>query len=814
MKGNVRDIYTVFDGNDKELIIPVYQRNYDWGEKQCERLFDDLIEVIEKDRPKHFFGAVVGKADTAFQWVVIDGQQRLTTTSLLMLALSNSIADGTVEADEPGLARKIRANYLEGGASSYSAGTKLKLKPVKDDLNAYRRLLDGDEPNEKSSVTANYRYFRQRIAEGRLTGDEIWAAICRLEAMVLDLESHDDPQRIFESLNSTGKELKESDKIRNLVLMGMPAKDQEHLYEYFWNPIERNVGFDTDAFVRLYLVSRTRKTPNMNAVYDAFRRFLSTSGEDTRSILQSMRDYSEHFRDLNNAATGVPRADARLRRLNILRHEVAMPALMPLLGDHRGDEVSSEDFADTIGIFDAYIFRRLVVGVPSNSLNKIFATLYTEAKRLRPEGTPVSEVISYLLLRRADTSGRFPDDEEFGTAFSTRNFYNFTTANRRYLFECLENRNSKETRDIADRIEKGDLTVEHVMPQTLTKDWREELGPDSETTHSTWLHRIGNLTVTGYNSEYSNSAFTTKRTLPGGFEESPFWLNHSIRATERWNGEAIAARTTLLTNEALKYWPLLNSNFEPLREPLPTVPMGDDTSFVNRLLVSFEFEETTQTVTSFKDMLLLVIKALLASRREEIILYASGGGYGFVFGQQSNRYQEEIAPSLWVTTSNATNDKISILRALFRHLGIDTDTLILTLRPYDAPSPKEEEESPYAELTKFIPQIEAFEGTAVNGFDIEELQSEFSAAFAEFQSPDPQSVLVGRDLVTLARPDVVAELSVEEVLAAITLMMSIDSVMPGVVLSSVHNGSIARWLKRISELTGSTPGSGRDASAL
>lgn len=373
MRGNVKDIFTIFDGTDRELIIPVYQRNYDWGEKQCERLYDDLVDVIRKDRPKHFFGAVVGRPETGFAWVVIDGQQRLTTTSLLMLALSNSLAQGTINSDEdPELAQKIRRNYLEGAGSSIAKETKLKLKPVKHDLEAYQRLLTGEEPVENSSVTANYRYFVDRIALGELTGDELWTAIRRLEAMILDLEPHDDPQRIFESLNSTGKELKESDKIRNLVLMGLPTKKQEHLYEYFWNRIEQNVHFDTDAFVRFFLVSRTRKTPRFDAVYDAFKEYLESTEASVEEVLQTMRDYSENFRDLNAASTGVARADARLRRFNLLRHEVAMPALMPLLGDYRSGEIAADDFAATIELVDAYLFRRLVVGIPSNALSKIF----------------------------------------------------------------------------------------------------------------------------------------------------------------------------------------------------------------------------------------------------------------------------------------------------------------------------------------------------------------------------------------------------------------------------------------------------------
>lgn len=802
MKGNVRDIIGVFSGNDRELIIPVYQRNYDWGEKQCARFYDDLVEMIRKDRPKHFFGAVVGNADGAFRWVVIDGQQRLTTTSLLMLALSNAIDTGVVESEDPELARKIRQNFLEGNKNTVSKETKLKLKPVKNDLDAYRRLIMDDEQMEFSSVTANYRYFSERIALRELTGDELWEAINRLEAMILDLEPHDDPQRIFESLNSTGKELKESDKIRNLVLMGQPPAKQEKLYEYFWNPIERNVNFDTDAFVRLYLVSRTRKTPRFDAVYEAFRKFLESSDDPVETILASMRDYSEYFRDLNSARTGVPEADTRLRRLNLLRHEVAMPTMMPLLGDYRSGVVTARDFTAAIELFDTYLFRRMAAGVQTNALNKIFATLYSEAKRLKTDDATITEVISYLLLRRKDTSGRLPEDEEFRDAFLTQNFYKFQPQNRRYLFECLENRWSKDNRAIADALQRGDLTIEHVMPQTLTRDWREALGPEAEEIHHTWLHRIGNLTITGYNSEYSNASFTTKKTLEGGFAESPFRLNNSIKTAEKWSVDEIKARNEELADVALKYWPMPHSDFEPKREPLPVISMGDDSGFTNQVIVSYEFDEVINTVGSFKEMFHQVIRQLLTSNREVLFDYASNNGLGFTVGTKgSNRYQEEVSPGLWVTSKNATNDKIMILRALFAHLDIDTDSLIFTLRPYAEPEKEEEKVTPYSPLVKFIPQFEDLVGTNATVDDIADLRADFSKEFTPFIVDTWQEVLNGRNLQVLSDPKNIGAMSVEECLAALTMLKNVDRMVPGQFRSMVTQGTVSQWLKRIDEVS-------------
>ena len=259
-----------------------------------------------------------------------------------------------------------------------SGENKLKLKPVKDDLDAYRRLLSGEQPIEKSTVTANYRYFRERIAKQELDGDELWNAVNRLEVMALDLESHDDPQRIFESLNSTGKELKESDKIRNLVLMGLDTKTQNDLYERYWNRIEKNVEFDTDTFVRLYLVSRTRKTPRFDAVYEAFRTYLHDQSTGIETVLKQMHEYAGYFRELNTASTGVPAADRRLRRFNLMQRDVALPTMMPLVANLKNGTITPEDFTQIVTMMGIWTkswrdFPHPQIGI--NPFNQFMATI-------------------------------------------------------------------------------------------------------------------------------------------------------------------------------------------------------------------------------------------------------------------------------------------------------------------------------------------------------------------------------------------------------------------------------------------------------
>ncbi|BCN43449.1 DUF262 domain-containing protein [Prescottella equi] len=793
MKGSIRRITELFDGNSKHLLIPVYQRNYDWKLKHCARLFDDLIEIVRQDRESHFFGAIVSHPETSFTSVVIDGQQRLTTTSLLMLALVRSLEDGTVSSQNPNLASDIRDSFLV--LKDKHDAVKFKLKPVKNDNDAYSRLLRGDTPIESSTVTANYRYFRERIAAGELDGDQIWEAIFRLQVMALDLEKQDDPQRIFESINSTGLELSEADKIRNVVLMHQPSHEQEDLYENYWNRIEQAVDYRTDWFIRFYLVSKTGKTPRQDAVYEAFRDYQKNAKASTRDILSEMRDYAEYSRELNTASTGIAAADKRLRRFNMVKHDVTLPLTMPLLGEVKAGTVSAQDFTEVVGILDTYLFRRFVCGVPTNALNKIFATLYPEIHRLRGEEDRFSDVLAYSLRRRT-TSSRFPTDDEFKESFATRNLYNIKGENRSYLFECLENNWSNDTHDIAQALESQSISIEHIMPQTLTSAWRQDLGADAEEIHATWCNRIGNLTVTGYNSSYSNSPFADKKKRDNGFDASPYRLNALLKSSDVWTVAQLEERTQALTAVALKYWPLPSTDFEPYVPPLPSVPMGDDESFTNRTIVSFEFGDTRKTVASWKDAFVEVIRLLIDERREEVFAYAAESNDLTVVedSYEIPAWESQVVPGLTVMTANSTRSKLAVLRKLFNHLDIDTDDLVFTLRNTEAVESEEAmEPGPFAELTKFLPSLEELTSTAATAEDTRDLRDEFTKAFARFTVVNPQSALPGKNLPDLETEGFIENATAEDILAALSMMFQVEGMMPQF-HRLIASGTVGRWL--------------------
>lgn len=805
MKGYVLEMYRLYDGANDVLVVPVYQRNYDWSTKECGRLFDDLEEMLRTGRKKHFFGAVVGKAEGSWKWVVIDGQQRLTTVSLLMLALVHAIRDGEIEVADPALGKRITRSYLT--LDDGTGDVKFKLKPVKGDAQAYE-LLYGPEDRfrERSTVTANYRYLRKRLRETELTGDQVWTAIEGLEVMQLDLEDEDDPQRIFESINSTGRALKEADKIRNLVLMDLDSRTQERLYDEYWNPMERNVAFRTDWFIRWWLVTRTGKTPNQAAVYEAFRAYVDGSSQPIEEILADLCEYSEICRDIENATTGFPEVDAQLRRFNIIKGDVMLPLLMPVLRDVRAGETTPEDFVAVIRILESYLFRRITCAIAANALNKIFAAAHAELRKLRRNEESYADLLTYILLRR-DGGGRFPDDEEFGAAFAERDSYRLRPNYRRYLFDCLENGQSNDCRDIAKSLESGVVTVEHIMPQTLTDAWRQELGSNYEEIHSTWRHRIANLTVTGYNSDFSNRTFQRKRDMPSGFKDSPYRINKYVEEQDHWGLPQLQERSRLLTDNALAYWRMPKTDFTPPQAVLPTEPLGEDRHFTGRSIVAFEFQDTRQTVRNWQEMLVSLLRVLVQEHRPALLDFAERSPMLAVVGDEGDsspirlRNAPKVDESLAVASNSSTNDKVHFLRKLFAHLGIDTNELVFTLRPVKAAPAAEEKTGRFDDLTKFIAEFDEAASQEMDFDSTAAIRREFRSTFRPFAREDATGDLKPGKLKDFEDAGAITNATDVQVLAALTLTLRMaDDFDEEAFHERILNGTASAWLRRLEEL--------------
>jgi predicted transport protein len=412
-------------------------------------------------------------------------------------------------------------------------------------------LLDQQpKPKEHSvRVQANFQFFQERVAEAK---DEL-VAVCKglAKLVIVDISlnrDQDNPQLIFESLNSTGRELSQADLIRNFILMGLEPQLQTKLYEQYWRPMEVDFGQEAyathfDGFMRHYLTVKTSDIPNVREVYDAFKQYArSPKVTGIEALVADIRTFASYYCAMALGAEQDLDLREAFHDIRDLKVDVAFPLLLELYHDYDAQVLSKHELLQAVRLVESYVFRRAVCGIPTNSMNKTFATF---ARALKKDRYLESLQAHFLLL---PSYRRFPEDDEFKRDLQLKDLYNFR--NRSYGLRRLENHNRKE------RVPVDEYTIEHILPQNanLSAQWKVELGPEWERIQKTYLHTLGNLTLTGYNSEYSDHPFAEKRDMPGGFAESPLRLNQGLGSLQHWNEEAIRHRGEKLAANAVKVW--------------------------------------------------------------------------------------------------------------------------------------------------------------------------------------------------------------------------------------------------------------------
>lgn len=540
-----------------QFVIPIYQRTYSWSERECEQLWDDIMRAgLNDEIAAHFVGSVVyiekGLYHVSSQapLQVIDGQQRLTTVMLILEALARRLGDS--EPVEGFSAKKIRHYYLLNSLEEGERAFKLLLTQT-DKASLLALVQQKPLPTEASqNIRENFAYFERKI-DG--LGNDLEALCTGLAKLVIvDIaltRGQDNPQLIFESMNSTGRELSQADLIRNFVLMGLEPDHQTRLYEDHWRPMEVAFGQEAygthfDGFMRHFLTVRTGKIPNVRAVYEAFKahsRSPEVAARGVDALVIEIQTYANYYCAMAlNAETDTSLALA-FRDLRELKVDVAYPFLLELYHDYSQGQLSGQEFEQIVRLVESYVFRRAICAIPTNSHNKTFAT-FTNAV---DKNKYLESVKAHFLL--LPTYRRYPNDKEFKRELSTRDLYNFPR--RSYWLRRLENHGRKE------RVPVNQYTIEHILPQNerLSEKWRAELGPDWKRVQETWLHTLGNLTLTGYNSEYSDRPFAEKRDMPGGFSQSPLRLNEGLGTLAQWDETAIKARASRLSNLAAEVWP-------------------------------------------------------------------------------------------------------------------------------------------------------------------------------------------------------------------------------------------------------------------
>lgn len=570
-----------------QYTIPIFQRTYSWTLEQTNQLFKDILRLATNPMvPMHFLGSLVyvqgGLYTTAtvVELIVIDGQQRLTTITLFLAALAHHFSS---TGDEQ-TAREIRGHYLLNHDTSESQ--KYKILLTQNDKATLIQIIEGKELLEPISdrIKQNYDFLLRCIESAKTSPSSLYEAFKKLIVVDVSLDrTVDNPQLIFESLNSTGLDLSQADLIRNYVLMGLEKSHQDELYNDYWRAMEMDFGQQNyvnyfDMFIRDYLTMKTGKIPKLGDVYHEFKKFVPINNYETmKEVIADVASYSKFYSAFALGHEKDVELNVAFNDLHTLKVDVVYPYLLETYGEYIHGKLTKSEFLEIVKVLESYIFRRMICGIPTNSLNKTFATLSREIDH-------ANHLVSLKAIIVQKTSYRqIPDDEAFKLSFTNTDIYHKLRTD--YIFDKLENYKRKE------HVKIDEYTIEHIMPQNpdLSIDWKNELGDDWQTIQNTYLHTIGNLTLTGYNSNYSDKPFITKRDLNDstglniGFKSSPLHVNEGLGLLEHWNEQTIKDRAQRLGDLALKIWPYPELTSEELSKyhlqpEITDSEVGDSTS--------------------------------------------------------------------------------------------------------------------------------------------------------------------------------------------------------------------------------------------
>ena len=548
----------------RQFIVPIFQRNYSWQKSQYEQLWFDILRASKfKEKQNHFIGSIVyidmgTPAGRPQQLLLIDGQQRLTTISILLCAIKDYVQKFNLETKLINLA-KIKNQFLYN--SDEIDEDKYKLLLNVQDKETYIKLIDNtiftvNKP--ATNIIKCYEFFYERIEDfikeyGQI--DEIYAGIFKLSLVSISLDKDsDNPQMIFESMNSTGKDLSQTDLLRNYLLMDLTPEKQTRLYKTYWKPMEELFGEDIykndvnkfDYFIRdfLTLKSDTGHICKINNVYENFKRYYLDNNCEKFAVLKDLFTYAKYYACIDLLQENDDELKLYWQEFKKLDSHVVYPFLLKLYDDYSCQILIKEDFKKILQVVISYLWRRAICEIPTNSLSKTFATLYQAVDK----DDYVNSVIKAFVFK--SSYKRFPSDYEVREKLQTKDIYHFRL--RKYLLEALENYYHKEPIDL----NTANYTIEHIMPQNIEHNllWQQMLGEDWQEVHSLYLHTLGNLTITGYNAEMSNKSFGEKVNGESGFKHSHLKLNESIAQCDVWNKKAIQRRTNILTDIILKIW--------------------------------------------------------------------------------------------------------------------------------------------------------------------------------------------------------------------------------------------------------------------
>lgn len=566
----INRVFTDIINGNRQFIIPVFQRDYCWTRKQCEQFWRDVTNTTgSHSLHTHFMGSFVyiaaGPSVAVFQrWLLIDGQQRLTTLTLLLIALRDHIREASWSGDEDGpTAKKTDDLFLRNIHESGDRQYKLVLR--RKDNDTLHALVDGRDLTQSDSkhselILEAYMFFRSELERPSCDPAAVFRGIASLNIVDVALERGvDNPQLVFESMNSTGIDLRQSDLVRNYLLMELDEKDQTRLYDEYWSKIEsfyRTSENALDWFLRDYMALEQKLTQpiRLDRVYEEFKVFWNTNSQTTiEKLLVDMTRVSRTYASfLGIAEMKRPWLADAMRHMRSLSTTQGL-VIMRLYDFHDKGQLSQDEFIRAVELIESYLLRRSVLGLQTRGYWSVFARISLE---LNPESAFESLQVAFARLRG---HVRFPNDEEFRRGLLDHDLYGLRVC--KHLLDRLENAGHAEPSPVHN------YSIEHIMPQEISEssEWQEMLGENWAEIHETQLHRLGNLTLTAYNSRYSNRPFEMKKTIEGGFQQSAVRLNRDVAESDAWTATEIRQRGSRLASRALEIWGHHGANAESIQ---------------------------------------------------------------------------------------------------------------------------------------------------------------------------------------------------------------------------------------------------------
>lgn len=589
MKASERKITKLFSESDTVFSIPVYQRDYNWQEKQCQRLFKDILQTGKNEKvSSYFLGSIVYIHDGIYgvgekEFHVIDGQQRMTTLTLLFLAIYFKLK-GTILAKD---ADKIYNQYVVNPYSEKEI--KLKLLPPEENLYILNKISHNKfnelEAFQDRNMLKNYLFFEKELEN--LSFDDMKHLSNGIEKLIyIDIaleKGKDDPQKIFESLNSTGLDLSQGDLIRNYILMDLERGEQNRIYKEIWIPIENNCKVSDGSeitsyvsdFIRDYLTLKTEKISSKPKVFETFKAYYEKENDEK---LEDMKKYSEAYSYIIKPSLEKDKDIQReLDYLKSLDKTVINTFLIGILKDYKDNILEKDELVNMLILLQSYLWRRYITEKPTNALNKIFQGMYGKISRA---GNYYENLVDILMAED------FPTDEELESALKLKNVYK-DKEKLNYVFKKLENYNHNELIDF----ENEKITIEHIFPQKPNKTWKENYSDNELEQMISFKDTISNLTLTGSNSNLSNKAFHEKRDDEvHGYKNSKLYMNKYLGRLEEWNLLSMEARFESLYDDIIKIWKRPEDKATNDMEKITFVLKGKVTSGKGRLLSNEKFE--------------------------------------------------------------------------------------------------------------------------------------------------------------------------------------------------------------------------------